>query len=74
MPCQDGAPVIETTAMADSDDTLKHDLECLRLASDCMQLASAVLSPALQSHLRSMARVWTALAGCEPDADAPTWH
>jgi hypothetical protein len=60
--------------MSDSDDTLKRDLECLRLASDCMQLASGVLSPALRSHLRAMARVWTAMAGCEPGEEAPTRH
>ncbi len=38
------------------------DLECLRLASDCMQLADDVLSPELRAHLIEMARQWTAIA------------
>jgi hypothetical protein len=65
---------IEAETMFNSDDAQKHDLECLRLASDCMELASGVLSPALQAHLRGMARVWTTIAGCEPNADGPTRH
>jgi hypothetical protein len=49
--------------MTDSNnDELKLDLECLRLASDCMELAGNALSPALQSHLIAMARQWTAAA------------
>jgi hypothetical protein len=45
--------------MPDSDYSRKHDLECLRLASDLTQLAS---SPALRSHFLRMAKVWTSLA------------
>jgi hypothetical protein len=48
--------------MNDSNNNLKLDLECLRLASDCMQLASSALSPVLQSHLIAMAKQWTAAA------------
>jgi hypothetical protein len=49
--------------MNDSNaDNLKLDLECLRLASDCIQLADNVLSPELQKQLTSMARQWTARA------------
>lgn len=46
--------------MAVSDFARKHELECLRLASDCMQLAGDVVSPALQQHFLAMARAWTA--------------
>jgi hypothetical protein len=60
--------------MSDLEDAQKLDLECLRLASDCMLLASCGLSPALQAHLRGMARMWSAMAGCELDPDTPTRH
>ena len=38
------------------DNLRKHDLDCLRLASDLTQLANDVLSPALRTHLLQMAR------------------
>jgi hypothetical protein len=53
----------------DSEKLRKHDLECLRLASDCMQLAGDVRSSALQRHFLRMAKVWTAQAEQGPDAD-----
>ena len=40
----------------------KHALECMRLASECMQLAGDVPSTALQAHFLRMADVWTSLA------------
>jgi hypothetical protein len=40
----------------------KHELECMRLAASCMQLAGDVHSPALQSHFVRMARQWSSLA------------
>ena len=45
--------------MSNSDNSRKHALECMRLASDCMQLVGVVSSPALQSHFLHMARVWS---------------
>jgi hypothetical protein len=45
-----------------SNNLQKHPLECLRLAEDCMRLASAATDPALQSHFIRMAKEWTALA------------
>jgi hypothetical protein len=42
--------------MSMSDNLRKHDLDCLRLASDLTQLANDVLSPALRSYLPQMAR------------------
>ena len=43
--------------MSMSDNLRKHDLDCLRLASDLVltQLANDVLSPALRTHLLQMA-------------------
>jgi hypothetical protein len=61
-----------TTTMADTVSNTKQDLECLRLANECMELASDVLNPQLQSHLVLMARRWTALA--EGNGDNLTTH
>jgi hypothetical protein len=44
----------------DSKRSLKHDLECLRLASECMQLVGDVGNPVLQRHFLRTATVWTA--------------
>jgi len=45
-----------------SDNLRKHELECQRLASNCMQLADCVESPTLQRHFLRMAAVWAAHA------------
>jgi hypothetical protein len=45
--------------MSDSKSDQKHDLECLRLASDLMQLASATLNPELKAQCLRMAAVLT---------------
>ena len=50
----------------------KHELECVRLAADCMQLAGDVHSPALQSHFVRMARKWSSLAVQGPNTDTQT--
>lgn len=64
-----------------SDKSLKYELECIRLAADCTQLASEVhnrqLEPhflatdvhncALEIHFLQMAKVWTARAEQGPD-------
>ena len=55
--------------MSRSEKLLKHDLECMRLAADCMELAGDVSSPALQRHFVQMARVWTTQAERGPDSD-----
>ena len=57
--------------MPDSDYLRKHALECMRLASDCMQLVGDVSSPALQSHFLRMARVWSERAE-GPSAETQT--
>jgi hypothetical protein len=48
--------------MSDEEYSRKHALECLRLASDCMQLAGDVGNPALQSRFLRMGKLWTNLA------------
>ena len=53
--------------MPDSESNQKHDLECLRLVSDLMQLASATLNPELQSHCVRMAAVLTDLVNKDAD-------
>jgi hypothetical protein len=55
--------------MSESEFLRKHDLECMRLATDCKQLAADVASPDLQSHFRRMAGMWCNLANREPRAD-----
>jgi len=45
--------------MPDSESDQKRDLECLRLASDLMQLASAELDPELKAHCLRLAGVLT---------------
>jgi hypothetical protein len=40
--------------MLKSEQLLRDDLDCLRLASDLTQLASDVPSPALKAHLLRM--------------------
>jgi hypothetical protein len=55
--------------MSKPDNQRKHDLECLRLAADCQQLASDVHSPVLQLRFRRMAKVWTNLTEREPAPD-----
>ena len=47
--------------MSMSDNLRKHDLDCLRLASDLTQLANDVLNADLRTHLLQMARACTGL-------------
>jgi hypothetical protein len=56
--------------MLDPEQSRKHDLECLRLEADCMQLAVDAPDPHLQSHFRRMAQVWFTKAVSGPTADA----
>jgi hypothetical protein len=45
--------------VSDSNDEQKRELECLRLASDLMQLSRETLNPDLKAHCLRMAGVWT---------------
>ena len=47
--------------MSKSEQMLRADLDCLRLASDLTQLARDALSPALKSYLLQLARACTGL-------------
>ncbi len=55
--------------MFDPNGLRKYELECLRLASDCMQLACDLRDPALQPHFVRMAREWELRAQEGPSAD-----
>ena len=58
--------------MSETVNWRKHELECVRMAADCMQLAGDVQNPALQSHFVRLARVWSELAVRGPNADTGT--
>jgi hypothetical protein len=45
--------------VSDSENDNKRELECLRLASDLMQLSRETLNPNLKAHCLRMAEVWT---------------
>jgi hypothetical protein len=55
--------------MPNSENELKGQLECLRLASDLMQLGSRTLSSELKEHCLRMAQVWTNRAESPPEND-----
>ena len=40
----------------------KHELACLRMAADCMQLVGDIRTPDLQRHFLELARLLTAAA------------
>jgi hypothetical protein len=52
--------------VSDSDNEQKHTLECLRLASDLMQLGKEALKPDLKAHCIRLAGHWTDHAGFGP--------
>jgi hypothetical protein len=47
--------------MSKSEQLLRDDLDCLRLASDLTRLASYVPSSALRAHILQIARTCTSL-------------
>jgi hypothetical protein len=46
----------------DQEAARKHELACLRMAADCMQLVGEILNPHLQRHFLELARQLTAAA------------
>jgi hypothetical protein len=52
----------------DLSDDQKLELECLRLASDLMQLAKETLDPDLKAHCLRMAKHWSG------EGDEPAKH
>jgi len=57
--------------MSDSENDIKFELECLRLASDLMQLSNDTLNPDLKAHCLRMAKHWSG-EGDEPPAKHDT--
>jgi hypothetical protein len=55
--------------VSDSNHGQKRALECLRLASDLMQLSRETLNPNLKAHCLRMADVWTDQAALGPTDD-----
>lgn len=55
--------------MSESDYMRRHELECTRLASECMQLVGDVVNPTLQRHFLKMAKVWAAQAERGPGTE-----
>jgi hypothetical protein len=47
--------------MSKSEQLVRDDLDCLRLASDLVQLASYLPSPALKAYLLQLARICNGL-------------
>ena len=60
--------------MSASGDHRKRDLECLRLASDLMQLAADTVNPHLKAHCLRMAKVWSGEAEKTPGGYALAEH
>jgi hypothetical protein len=58
--------------VSESDYLRKYELECMRLAAECMQLVGDVRSPTLQRHFLKMASVWTAEAEHGPGTAKPS--
>jgi hypothetical protein len=56
--------------VSDSNNEQKRALECLRLASDLMQLSRETLNLNLKAHCLRMAGVWTDQAALGPTDDA----
>jgi hypothetical protein len=46
----------------DQESARKHELACLRMAADCMQLVGDIWTPDLQRHFLEIARLLTAAA------------
>ena len=55
--------------MSNADEELKRDLECLRLASDFLQLSRDTLNSDLQAHCVRMANYWSDQADGNPEED-----
>jgi hypothetical protein len=60
--------------MSESEQLLRDDLDCLRLASDLTRLASYVPCAALKAHILQIARTCTSLVDVhQPGRRAPAW-
>ncbi len=59
-------------AVSDSNYDRKRELECLRLASDLVQLAADTINPHLKAHCLRMAKAWSGEAEKNPAEYART--
>jgi hypothetical protein len=48
--------------VSNADKELKHDIECLRLASDFIQMSRDAADPDLRAHFIRMANYWSGQA------------
>jgi len=48
--------------MPESDNVQKHALACMRMATECRDLAADVPEPELKAHFIHLASMWTELA------------
>ena len=48
--------------MSESENVLKHELTCMRLAAECRELAADAPTPGLRAHFHRMAGMWAKLA------------
>ncbi|MGA2286862.1 hypothetical protein [Bradyrhizobium sp.] len=61
--------------MSESNDEQKRELECLRLASDLLQLSRETLNPDFKAHCLRMAGAWTdqVVPGLSDDPAPPNY-
>jgi hypothetical protein len=64
-----GTGISRRHAVSESTNLQKHELECLRLEVDCVQLADAVDNPSLKAHFIGMAKKWSTLAAGDSSTD-----
>ena len=58
--CDEDTGARTRCAVFKPEQSRKHTLECLRLESDCLQLACDAPSPSTRSHFVRMAHIWLA--------------
>jgi len=56
---REDTPASKEMPMSDSESQRRRELECMRLASDLMQLAKDTLDPDLKAHCRRSAKIWS---------------
>jgi hypothetical protein len=55
--------------VSDTDDEIKRELECERLAADFMQMSRDTLNSDLQAHCVRMASYWSEQVDRDPKTD-----
>lgn len=57
--------------MSETDRTRSFELECMRMAADCLNMAADVSDPDLKAHFIGMAKLWPILASRGFNAEIP---